>query len=125
MACKIAVNLYLIASVAALAEAMALATKLGLDPNVFARVIGEGPLGSDVARAKLSKMISRDFNPQASIRDVCKNAGLVADAAATAGIDAHVMGSARWLFESVLQSGGAELDMAGVITACDGEGLES
>ena len=122
MACKISVNLYLIASVAALAEGMALAKKLGLDPDVFARVIGQGPLGSDVARAKLHKMIIRDFAPEASIRDVCKNACLVADTAATAKLDAQALGSARRLFEGVLQGGGSELDMAGVITAWDGEG---
>jgi 3-hydroxyisobutyrate dehydrogenase len=124
MACKIAVNLYLVASVAALAEATALANKLGLDPNLFAQVIGHGPLGSDVARAKLAKMISRNFAAEASIRDVCKNAGLVADAAATAKLDAQVLGSACRLFDGLLHSGGGELDMAGVITAWDGEGLE-
>jgi 3-hydroxyisobutyrate dehydrogenase len=124
MACKIAVNLYLIASVAALAEATALAKKLCLDPDVFARVIEEGPLCSEVAKAKLVKMIGRDFAPQASIRDVCKNAGLVADTAGAAKLDAQVLGSARRLFDGVLQSGGADLDMAGVITAWDGEGLE-
>jgi 3-hydroxyisobutyrate dehydrogenase len=120
MACKIAVNLYLIASVAALAEATALAMRLGLDLDVFARVIEEGPLGSGVARAKLCKMISRDFTPQASIRDVCKNAGLVADTAAAARLEAQVLNSARRLFDGVLQGGGAELDMASVITAWNG-----
>jgi 3-hydroxyisobutyrate dehydrogenase len=121
MACKISVNLYLIASVAALAEATALARKLGLEMAVFAQVIGQGLLGSDVVRAKLPKMISRDFAAEASIWDVCKNAGLVADTAATAKIDAQVLGSARELFDSVLDSGGAKLDMAAVITAWDEE----
>jgi 3-hydroxyisobutyrate dehydrogenase len=121
MACKISVNLYLIASVAALAEATALASKLGLQMAVFARVIGQGPLGSDVARAKLPKMISRDFAPEASILDVCKNAGLVADTAASARIDAEVLGSARRIFDGLLHAGSAKLDMAAVITAWDEE----
>lgn len=121
MACKIAVNLYLIASVAALGEATALAMKLNIDPALFAQVIGDGPVGSEVARAKLPKMISREFSPQASLMDVCKNAGLVADTAAAAELNSPMLGSARQLFESALQSGGPDLDMAGVITAWDGE----
>jgi 3-hydroxyisobutyrate dehydrogenase-like beta-hydroxyacid dehydrogenase len=69
-------------------------------------------------------MISRDFVPQASIRDVCKNAALVADAACTAKLDVPILGRARQLFEGVLHSGSPELDMAGVITAWDGEAGE-
>ena len=77
MACKMAVNLYLIASVAALAEATALATALKLDPAFLAQVIGSGPLGSAVANSKLAKMATGDFAPHAAISDVCKNAALV------------------------------------------------
>jgi 3-hydroxyisobutyrate dehydrogenase len=122
MACKMAVNLFLIASVAALAEAAALATRLELDLSIFEQVIGRGPLGSDVARAKLSKMTSGDFAPQAAIRDVCKNAALVAEAAAAAGLDAALLGVARKRFEDVLRSGRADLDMAAVVLASDEEG---
>jgi 3-hydroxyisobutyrate dehydrogenase len=79
-------------------------------------VIGSGPLGSDVARAKLARMASRDFEPQASIRDVCKNAALVAAAAASAGVAATVLEPARRRFDSVLEKGGGALDMAAVVT---------
>jgi 3-hydroxyisobutyrate dehydrogenase len=117
MACKMAVNLYLMASVAALAEAAALAGALGLDGGVLERVIGSGPLGSDVSRAKLAKMVSGDFAPQAAIHDVCKNAALVAGAATSVGLDAASMGVARQRFNMVLAAGGGELDMAAVITS--------
>lgn len=122
MACKMAVNLYLIASVAALAEAAALAKMLGLDPALFEQVIGSGPLGSDVARAKLAKMVSGDFAPQAALRDVCKNAALVADAAAAAGMDATLLGSARQRFDAALGDGGGDLDMSAVIGAFEKKG---
>jgi 3-hydroxyisobutyrate dehydrogenase len=120
MACKMAVNLYLIASVAAVAEAAALAGALGLDGSVLERVIGSGPLGSDVVRAKLAKMMSGDFAPQAAIRDVCKNAALVAEAAASSGMEAPLLASARERFEAVLGAGGGQLDMASVVTAARG-----
>jgi 3-hydroxyisobutyrate dehydrogenase len=117
MACKMAVNLYLIASVAALAEALSLARELGVKDEIFGRVIGSGPLGSEVARAKLLKMMSRDFAPQAAIRDVRKNAALVSGAAAATGIDAGLLDLARRRFDAAADLGNADLDMAAVITA--------
>jgi 3-hydroxyisobutyrate dehydrogenase len=117
MACKMAVNLYLIASVAALAEAAALAAALGLDGSILERVIGSGPLGSDVSRAKLAKMVNGDFAPHAAIRDVCKNAALVARAAASAGLEAPSLALSRRFYDAVLAGGGGELDMAAVISA--------
>jgi len=116
-ACKMSVNLYLIASVAALAEAARMASELGVEPTAFAQVMVEGPLGSEVVRAKLAKMMSGDFAAQAAIRDVCKNAALVSATAAGIGLDAGLLASARQRFEAVLRSGGAELDMAAVITS--------
>jgi 3-hydroxyisobutyrate dehydrogenase len=117
MACKMSVNLYLIASVAALAEAARMAGDLGVEPSAFAQVMVEGPLGSEVVRAKLAKMMSGDFAAQATIGDVCKNADLVLATAAGIGLDASLLASARERFEAVLRRGGAGLDMAAVITA--------
>lgn len=115
--CKLAVNLYLIATVAALAEAARLATLQGVDLGPFGEVIGSGPLGSEVARSKLTKMANGDFAPQAAIHDVCKNADLVASAAKAANLDAGLLREASRRFEAVLAAGGGNLDMAAVITA--------
>lgn len=117
MACKMAVNLYLVVSVAALAETVALAKALDLDPALVAGVIGSGPLRSEVAIAKISKMVDEDFSPQAAIQDVCKNAALVADAADGAGVPVALLDSARIMFDEVLASGANKLDMAAVVTA--------
>jgi 3-hydroxyisobutyrate dehydrogenase len=117
MACKMSVNLFLITSVAALAEAARMAGDLGVEPRAFTQVMVEGPLGSDVVRAKLEKMMSGDFAAQAAIGDVCKNADLVLATADGIGLDAGLLAFARGRFKAVLLSGGAELDMAAVITA--------
>jgi 3-hydroxyisobutyrate dehydrogenase len=121
MAMKLAVNLYLIASVAALAEAADLARRLGLDLGLFSRIVESGPLASRVATAKLEMMVSGRFPPQAAIRDVCKNAGLVAAAAAGAGAEAALLGESRRRFEAVLAAGKGGLDMAAVVTAFGGK----
>ena len=117
MAMKLAVNLYLIASVAALAEAVDLARRLGLDLDLLNRIVRSGPMASPVATAKLDMMVSGRFPPQAAIRDVCKNAALVAAAATGAGAEAALLGESRRRFEAALAAGKGELDMAAVITA--------
>lgn len=122
MACKLAVNLYLVASVAALAEAAALGDALGVDPAALAQVIGSGPLASPVAVAKLARMQARDFAPEAAIADVCRNAALVAAAAAGAGLPAPVLAAARDRFEATRAAGHGARDMAAVLLASQPKG---
>nr|WP_047167066.1 NAD(P)-dependent oxidoreductase [Sphingomonas sp. Y57] len=123
MALKMAVNLYLVGSVAVLSEAAHFAARSGVDLTHLAAVIGEGPLGSSVARAKLAKMIGRDFTPQAAIRDVVKNARLIAESAATAGADAPLLDISRSRFELALATGDGELDMAAVLSTYERSGV--
>nr|WP_202049617.1 NAD(P)-dependent oxidoreductase [Sphingomonas sp. So64.6b] len=115
-AMKLAVNLYLIATIASLAEAANLAVAMGVNLALFQEIIRSGPLRSDVAMAKLDKMVRRDFSPEAAIKDVCKNAALVSEAAAAAGADAVLLDRSRQLFEAVIDDGGGALDMAAVST---------
>lgn len=117
MAMKLAVNLYLIASVTALAEATHLAALSGLDLARFASVIVSGPLGSNVARAKLDKMVSRDFVPQAAIRDVVKNARLVAHASQTLGAAHPLLAESLARFETAGALGYGAADMAAILTS--------
>jgi 3-hydroxyisobutyrate dehydrogenase len=124
MAMKLAVNLYLVATVAALAEAANLARALGLDLEMFRRIIGSGPLRSDVAAAKLDKMVRLDFAPQAAITDVCKNAALVASVAEDAGAAAPLLGVSHRLFETAREAGAGALDMAAVVTVFGSEARE-
>ncbi len=114
MAMKLAVNLYLVAGVAALAEAVGLARRLELDLEVFRRVIQGGPMCSAVAMAKLDKMLRRDFAPEAAIRDVCKNADLIARTAAEVAEPTPLLLESLRLFRAAFDAGGGDLDMAAV-----------
>jgi 3-hydroxyisobutyrate dehydrogenase len=121
MAMKLAVNLYLISSVTALAEATRLAAASGLDLDQFARVIITGQLGSSVAMAKLDKMVRRDFAPQAAVRDVLKNARLVASSAEAVGSDAPLLRESLTRFEAVRSIGGGTFDMAAILMSYEAE----
>lgn len=114
---KLAVNLYLIASVTALAEAAHLARLSNVSLNQFAEVICSGPLGSKVTRAKLDKIVRDDFSPQAAIADVVKNARLVEALAAEVLAQVPLLKESRMRFETVAASGRGGLDMAAIFAS--------
>ncbi|MFN3352767.1 MAG: NAD(P)-dependent oxidoreductase [Brevundimonas sp.] len=108
---KLAVNHYLVAMVASLAEAAAFAGAAGLDLEVFARIIAAGPLSSPVALAKLDKLRAADWTPQATLRDVFKNADLIQREARSARAFTPLLEVAAELFEQAARSPFADQDM--------------
>jgi 3-hydroxyisobutyrate dehydrogenase len=120
---KLAVTLYLIASVTALAEATHLARLSKVSLDQFAKVIGLGPLGSKVARAKLDKIVRDDFSAQAAIADVVKNARLVEALAAQVSAQVPLLKESRIRFETVAASGLGGLDMAAILASYEPNGV--
>jgi len=111
---KLAVNHYLIAMVAALAETVHVATAAGVDPALLRSVLDCGPMASDVSRAKLEKLVQEEFAPQAALGDVANIARLVMDQATRAGAYAPLMERTADLFRTAEASGHGDLDMAAV-----------
>jgi 3-hydroxyisobutyrate dehydrogenase len=70
---KLSVNLFLIALVTGLAEAMHFADRHGLNLAQFVAVLNAGPMASDVSRVKAPKLVGRDFAVQATISNVLEN----------------------------------------------------
>lgn len=111
---KLAVNLYLITMVTALAEAANLARRSGLDVDVFAEVLSAGPMSSAVSRTKLKKLLSSDYEPQAKIADVLKNARLVVETANESRSHAPMIRAAAELYGTADHHGLSEKDMISV-----------
>ena len=65
---KLANQIIVAANIEALSEALVLATKAGLDPNVVFQAIRGGLAGSTVMNAKSPMMIAGDFKPGFRIR---------------------------------------------------------
>jgi 3-hydroxyisobutyrate dehydrogenase len=112
---KLAVNLYMIGMVTALAEAFNFATQQGLDLSAFAAVLSAGPMDSPLARVKAHKLLTADYDVQAAITDVVKNTDLVVDAARTAGIAAPIIDLCSRLYHEAADSGWGRDDMVAVI----------
>jgi 3-hydroxyisobutyrate dehydrogenase len=109
---KLAVNHYLVVLVAALAEAVRAAEACGVDLETFRDVLEAGPMASPVSRAKLDKLLQRDFSPQAAIHDVAAIAALVRDQARWGGVDVPLAETTARLFAEARDRGLAGLDMA-------------
>jgi 3-hydroxyisobutyrate dehydrogenase len=116
---KLAVNLFLTAVVAGLAEAVHFAGRHELDLPTLVEVLDASPLASDVSRVKVKKLVSRDFSVQASISNVLTNVGLIAMAARDRGIASPVLDVCHELFGETRQLGAGNDDMAAVIRAIE------
>ena len=116
---KLAVNLFGNALVVCLAEAVQFARRHDLDLEQFLAVIDAGPLASGLARGKGRKLVSADFDVQASSANVLENTRLIAEAARKARLASPVLDVCRDLYAETVASGFAEADMVAVIRALE------
>jgi 3-hydroxyisobutyrate dehydrogenase len=113
---KLVVNAWLAALVAGLAEAIALAERIGVDPRLFLATIEGGPLGSGYAAVKGPMMIERDYQAAFPLDLLAKDVDLVADAARQAGLPLRLPEAIRALLSAASEVHGED-DMAAIIEA--------
>ncbi|MEU6200107.1 NAD(P)-dependent oxidoreductase [Streptomyces sp. NPDC047061] len=116
---KLAVNLYLDTTLAALAEAVHFAQRQGLDLGTFRAVVDSGQLGSGITRVKVPMLAAHDFTVQAATADAYANTRLIADAARAAGIATPLLDLSSELYGESVGLGNARLDMSSVLTAIE------
>lgn len=116
---KVVINAWLAALLAGLAEAIALAEGIGVDPRDFLAAIEGGPLGSGYAAVKGPMMIDRAYPAAFPLHLLTKDVILVADAAADAGLDLRLPTAIRSLLEQVEKTHGED-DMSAIIEALRG-----
>jgi 3-hydroxyisobutyrate dehydrogenase len=114
---KLVANSWVLSITAATAQAVGLATDLGLDPQRFLDVITGGPLDSPYAQLKGKAMISGDFTPSFTLSGAVKDAGLIGEAMRTAGTNAELMAAEQRLYEAAQRAGHGDEDMAAVVSA--------
>ena len=112
---KLAVNVYLIATVTGLAEAMRFADSRGLDRGLVRAVLDAGSMASPLSRVKAAKLVERDLSPQAAVRDVLYNNRLILDAAAESGASMPLLHACAALFARAVERGHGEHDMVAVV----------
>ncbi|MFL5313308.1 MAG: NAD(P)-dependent oxidoreductase [Myxococcales bacterium] len=116
---KLAVNVFLTATVTGLAETVHFAERHGLDLAQLVAVLDAGPMASDVSRVKAAKLAGLDFAAQASISNVLENVRLIAEEARASGIASPLLDVCHALYGETQALGLGAADMIAVIRAIE------
>lgn len=114
---KLVLNHWIVGILGVLAETVAFATAIGVDPTRFLETIEGGPLGLPYAQMKGKMMIEEDFPTSFSARLARKDAGLVLDAAEASGLSMDIAAAVAARFDETIEAGHGESDMAAVYEA--------
>ncbi|KAI8680485.1 hypothetical protein NCS57_00329600 [Fusarium keratoplasticum] len=111
---KYAVNLFLVAVTAGLAESMNLARAQGLDLEAFGKVLDNCPLASPYSRIKIAKMLKDDWSPQAAIKDCYNSTQLIKSAAEEVRVRTPLIQICDSLYRDANYAGWGEEDMMAI-----------
>ncbi len=114
---KLVVNNWITGLLGVLAETVALAEALDVDPARFLEAIEGGPLGAPYAQIKGKMMIEEDFPTSFSAKLARKDTGLVLEAAGERGLHPLIAEAVARRFDEAIQAGHGEEDMAAIFEA--------
>ena len=114
---KLVCNAWVATLTGALGQSIAMAERLGLDPQLFLDSIAGGATDTPYAHAKGAAMIERAYPTSFSVSGVLKDVGLMRAAAQEAGMPDDILAAVIGLFQSAADLGHVDDDMAAVRTA--------
>jgi 3-hydroxyisobutyrate dehydrogenase len=109
---KLVLNNWLVGLTTALAETVALAEALDLDPAGFLEVIEGGPIDAGYAQLKGKMMIERSFDPAFPLRLAAKDLRLVEEATERHELELPLLAAIAERFAEGVARGNGELDMS-------------
>src|SRR5919202_1689668 len=118
---KLVVNNWIVGLVGVLAETVAFARGIGVEPERFFETIEGGPLALPYARIKGDMMIEEEFPTSFSLALARKDAGLVLEAADAQGLHLAVTEAVAARFDEALEAGHGDEDLAAVFRVAEGD----
>ena len=109
---KLAANAWVLTVIEGIAEAMTLASALGLDPRLFLEAVKGGAMDAPYVQMKGSSMLAGDFTPSFGLDGAAKDADLIVDAARRAGVDLAVVEAARDHIARAFAAGHGDRDVS-------------
>jgi len=109
---KLALNHWAFTMTHGLAESLALAAGLGVDPARVVEVVADGPMDSGYFQSKTRAILAGDYAASFAIVNAVKDARLVVQAAEQAGMQADVALASLSRFERALAAGHGDKDTA-------------
>ena len=113
---KLANQIIVAVNLTALAEALTLAAKAGLDVELTLKALGGGLAGSRCLDQKTPNYLAHEFKPGFKIDLHYKDLGLIMESARALGVPVPTTAVVQELFGAVRVRGGGGLDHSGVIT---------
>jgi 3-hydroxyisobutyrate dehydrogenase len=107
---KLVVNAYMSTLIEGVAEALELASRLGIDPDELAAAIAGGPLDAPIAGAKLHQMERGDYAPEFPLEWALKDVDLALSAAGGDSLPLLAALSRQW--HSAVAGGHGREDVA-------------
>jgi 3-hydroxyisobutyrate dehydrogenase len=108
---KLVMNAWVLTIVEGVAESLSLARALGLEPQQFLDVVKGGAMDAPYVQAKGGAMLRGELDPQFPLWGAVKDARLIEEAGAGAGVDLAIVPAARRHFERALADGLGDQDM--------------
>lgn len=114
---KLVANAWVVTVVEGIAECLALADGLGLDPALFLEAVRGGAMDAPYVGLKGRAMLAGDFTPSFTLAGAAKDAGFVVDAARSAGVDLGVLAVVREHLDAAAAAGHGDLDLSATYLA--------
>lgn len=111
---KLATNLISACTVQALAEALAVATRHGIDPQAFIGAVSQNACSSVLSGMKLPTMAVGEFDPHFSLGNMEKDSRYVRELAVRAGLETPAIDAVSQRMASLCGEGLADLDYSAV-----------
>src|SRR5260221_8595797 len=115
-ATKLAMNLQIALIFEGFAEALTLATKLGVDPQQLLSLIEATMVRSGVVDYKGPFILQRDFTPNFPLRLMHKDIRLTLEAAKEARVKLPALETVEEIYEMASEEGNRDLDYAATLT---------
>jgi 3-hydroxyisobutyrate dehydrogenase len=109
---KLALNNWVFALTHGLAESLAIAQGLDVDPALVIDVVSNGPMDCAYFQLKSAAMLGGNFAPSFSVDNAVKDGQLIVQAARQAGIQVNVAEAGLQRFERALAAGHGDKDIA-------------
>lgn len=109
---KLVVNHWVLTVLEGVAESLALARDLGLDPTQFLDAVKGGGLDAPYVQLKGHAMLDGAFDPAFALGGAHKDSELILDAAEAVGFDAALLRPIRDHLARAVEAGHGDLDMA-------------
>lgn len=108
---KLALNAWAFALTHGVAESLAIAKALGVDPGLVVDVVSGGPMDSGFFQLKAAAILGEDYATSFSVENAIKDTALTIEAATDAGLRIDITAAGMGRFQRALAAGHGDADM--------------